>query len=1229
MSAMTETGQASPPRELREERKVVSALFADLVGSTRLGDQLDSEEVKLIVGDAIAQVVTEVERLGGHVKDLAGDGVLAFFGAPISYEDDAERAVRVGLRIVEELGAYANEVEQAWGVDGFGVRVGVCTGPVVLGQLGTGARVEYAAFGDTVNTAARLQAAAKPGSVLVDAGTRRQLEPLFEWDEPIALELKGKSERVEASAVLSERPGASRRRGLEGVETQLVGRRRELEVGGEAVERVLGGSGGVLFVTGEAGIGKSRLLVEIRNLFESSSAATGKPLWLEGRCISYGDSLPYWPFRDLLREWIGAGRDEPELRVRVALRRNVERIFGAQTPEFYPYLGSLLGLTLEPEAEARLATLAPESLQYRTFEVVETLLRRLAEAGPVAVVLEDLHWADATSIQLVEQLLRAAEESALLLVVAQRNERDHTSWRLRELAAREFPHLTRELALEPLAEDAEAELLASLLAGASLPEELTQRLLDQADGNPFYLEELVRSLIDAGALVHEADSWRFDGAATIDVPPTVEKVLLARIDRLPADCHRVLTAASTLGRRFGLPLLEGVVDSNGAVREALHELQRLDLIRETRRWPQPEYRFKHALTQEAAYRTLLAEPRRELHRRAAEWLERSDAESHAELLGLLAYHWLAAEDEEKAISYLARAGDQARQEHALDEAIEHYRNLLPLLERRDERREIALVLFKLALALHMTLRFAEANEAYARAFQHWRPPEDRSETATETLRMAASYVPSNPDPTSAGWWPDIQLNMQLFDRLVEAWPEQTIVPSLAESWEIADDGLRYVFHLREGLAWSDGTPLTANDIEYGVKRVLNPDQPGASVSVYFVLENGEDYYLRRNSDASRIGVRALDDRTVEFRLVAPAPYFMSVVNRPDGGPQPRQSIERDGNAWVEPDRQVVSGPFRQLERTPERLVLVRNDAYDGARTGNVGRVEYVRAQADDARELFERGELDLVRVMYTPQTADHVRSGGEAPGPLTWLAYLGFDHSNPLLGDVELRRALSQAIDRDALDAACPLNLVAATGGVVPPALHGHTPEIAPRLDPGRAREHLARSKAAAGTELVLGGQDVWEPLLDVVAEGWRDVLGLDVQLDLWPSVQSAASEGRALAGAPLERAPIAVLGWLPGYPDPEYMLRLLLHSNALTNAGRYTDSHFDDLIERARRARSDRERLELFHAADRYAVTDGIGLIPLVYGRSTAFLQPWVKGWWEFAKSSAPYADLVVERPA
>ena len=705
--------------------------------------------------------------------------------------------------------------------------------------------------------------------------------------------------------------------------------------------------------------------------------------------------------------------------------------------------------------------------------------------------------------------------------------------------------MTNELALEPLSGEADRELLAALVGEGTLPAELEKRVLAEAEGNPFYLEELVRSLADAGALVREGDGWRFDHDVPVEIPASVEKVILARIDRLPDACRDVLTAASALGRRFGLPLLEGVVDANGSVVEALHELQRADLVRAGRRWPQPEYRFKHALIQEAAYRTLLAERRRSLHRRAAAWLEQQYADNPEEVLGLLAHHALAADDEDKAVAHLARAGDRARQEYALDEAIGHYRALLPLLERRGERREMALVLFNLALALHTSLRFREANEAYQRAFGLWEPPAPSAAT-TATLRVATSFLPNDPDPLTAIAWPNIQLCMQLFDRLVEAWPERTIVPGLAERWEISEDGLRYIFHLREGLTWSDGEPLTAGDVEFGIKRVLDPERPGSSVAIYFVLENGQDYYVRRNADSGRIGVRALDDRTVEFRLAAPAPYFMSVMNRPDGGPQPRHAVERDGEGWTEIGRQVVSGPLRIESRDDERLVLVRREDYRGRRPGNVGRFEYVRSTIGDAMGPYGRDELDMVTVRYTPRLADlmPVAPADAVVGQAAWTAYLAFDHSDPAVANVDFRRALAHAIDRERLASKLPENLVVATGGLVPPALQGHTPEIAPRFDPDLARELLARSGVSGG--LRLAGLEDWEAIIETIAEGWRDALGLEVTTPTW-------TPDRAWKLVrPWEElvAPIVVTGWLPGYADPEYYLRLLLHSESKTNEG-------------------------------------------------------------------------------
>ncbi len=1223
-----ETGHLLVTSAMREERKVVTAVFADVVGSAALGERLDPEEAKLIVGEAVARIVQAVEEFGGTVKDLAGDGVLALFGAPVSHEDDAERAVRAALRITREISAYAREVSEAWGIEGFGVRVGVDTGPVVLGPVGAGGRVEYGAYGDTVNTAARLEAAAEPGTVLAGPATFRIVEALFEWGDPKALELKGKSHPVQAREVRGARPATARARGLRRFQAPVVGRERELAVCRRVVEEVLAGSGGILFLAGEAGIGKSRLLSEMRDLLETLGGATDRPpLWLEGRCVSYGESLPYWPFRDLLREWLGAGTDQPELRVRVALRKNAEQLFGDRVLEVYPYLGAMMGLALEPEAAARLAELSPEALRYRTFEVVGTLLGRLAEDRPVIVAIEDLHWADPTSIQLVERLLPVTEEAAVLLAFTQRLERDHPSWEVKERASRQLPHRTREISLESLSDEADRELLHALVGAGTLPPEREASLLAHAEGNPFYLEELIGSLVDAGALVRAEEGWRFEHEVRFDLPETVEKVILARIDRLTPRCHDALTAASVLGRTFGLPLLEGVTGGDGNLRDALSELQRLDLIREGRRWPQPEYRFKHALIQEAAYRTLLVEKRTQLHRRAAEWLEGRHQENQEEVYGILAHHWLAANDEDKAIAYLTRAGDKARLEYALDEAIGHYRELLPLLERRGEEQAVAMVLFKLALALHTSLRFGEANETYQHAFEYWQPPEPwpgPQDAHLARLRIATSYLPNDPDPKSAIAWPNIQLCMQLFDRLVEQWPERTIVPSLADRWEISDDGLRYVFHLQEGLRWSDGEPLTAHDVEFGIKRVLNPESPGSSVAIYFVLENGREYYLGNNQDADRIGVKALDDRTVEFRLVAPAPYFMSVMNRPDGGPQPRHAIEARGRAWTELGSQVVSGPFTITRRDDDQVWLGRWRQADAGHptphAGNVGQVEYVRCLPGEAIEPYGRDDLDLIAVRYTPRIADLVPA--EVPdaqvGPAAWSGYLAFDHRGPTTSNLELRRALAHAVDRGALAGAMPLNMVLATGGVVPPALQGHTPDIALRFDPELAGEYLQRSGFTG--DLAVACLDEVLPLLHPVIESWRSALGLRVEARPW----RLADTGKVID--PTKVAPIYFTGWLPGYPDPEYYLRLLFHSDSRTNEGGFAYAPLDDLIERARQERIDRSRLELFHQADRMAVADRVAVIPLVYGRSLAVVKPWVKGWWEFGKTSSSFADLIVE---
>jgi ABC-type oligopeptide transport system substrate-binding subunit len=344
------------------------------------------------------------------------------------------------------------------------------------------------------------------------------------------------------------------------------------------------------------------------------------------------------------------------------------------------------------------------------------------------------------------------------------------------------------------------------------------------------------------------------------------------------------------------------------------------------------------------------------------------------------------------------------------------------------------------------------------------------------------------------------------------------------------------------------------------------------------------------------------------------------MNRPDAGPQPRHAIERDGDAWTESGGQVVSGPFAVEERTGDTVRLRRRADYQGHRSGNVAEVELYRADISASLPRYEREETDMVLVRYTPRLADLMPDAARPDaslGAAAWSAYVRFDHRNPVTGNIHLRRALAHAVDREALATAKAANLVVATGGVVPPALQGHTPEIALRYDPDLAREHLARSGFAGRLELA--GATAWEPILRVIADSWQEAFGDRLDVGWWTWLDDEIGTPR------VEAAPLRLTGWLPGYADPEYYLRLLFQSTSRTNEGGFADPVFDELIERARQERSDRGRLERFHEADRYAIADRVAVIPLVYGRSTAFVHPHVRGWWEFGKTSASFADLTV----
>jgi class 3 adenylate cyclase len=533
------------------ERRPITVLFADIVGSTAIAERLDPEDWTAIVSRALASMNTTIERYDGTIARLMGDGVLAFFGAPIAHEDDPVRAVRCGLdmaRAVDELSAELNAKEP---ID-LRVRVGINTGPVVVGVVGTETAHEYTAMGDAVNVAARMQALARPGTVLVSGATHRFIAALVESVDVGPLDLKGKTNAVQAYEVTGLKEGATGR-GLTGIHAPMIGRDAQLARLTELFGIARAGQGRVVSILGEPGIGKSRLLSEFRASVESGDSSVR---WVEGRCLSYGQTLPYHLVLDVVRSVIGVSASANEPEVRDALERTMRELLGDGWAEPYAYLGHLLSLKLDPEAQARLSVLDREAIKRYVASLLQ-VVRAISSRGPLVLVFEDLHWADAASTDALLMLMPLAADLPLLSILSSRRDRDAVGWRLVSGARDLFGDALTEIRLDPLSSDQARSLVANLLEIESLPQKTRDLILSKAEGNPFFVEEVIRMLIDRGAIRREGNSWIATASvAGVEIPDTLQGLLLERIDRLPKESRRTLRVASVIGRQFGLTILE-------------------------------------------------------------------------------------------------------------------------------------------------------------------------------------------------------------------------------------------------------------------------------------------------------------------------------------------------------------------------------------------------------------------------------------------------------------------------------------------------------------------------------------------------------------------------------------------------------------------------------------------------------------------------------------------------
>jgi class 3 adenylate cyclase/tetratricopeptide (TPR) repeat protein len=679
---------------LEGERKQVTVLFADLKGSMELLADRDPEEARQLLDPVLERMMTAVHRYEGTVNQVMGDGIMALFGAPIAHEDHAVRACYAALAMQEAIRRYSEEVRRAHGIE-VQIRVGLNSGEVVVRAIGNDLHMDYSAIGQTTHLAARMEQLAPPGSIRLTADTLRLAEGWVQLTPLGPVPVKGLPEPVEVCELVGAGPARTRlqafaARGL----TPFVGQQVELAALHQALERAGAGHGQVVAVIGEPGVGKTRLFHE----FTQASRTQGW-LLLESNSTPYGKATPYLPVIDLLKAYF-------QLEDRDDGRRMREKLTGrllTQDPALGPSLPAFLALLEVPVEDAHWQALDPAQRRQRTLDALKRLLLRESQVKPLLVVFENLHWIDAETQTFLDGLVESLPAARLLLLVNYRPEYQH-GWGTKAYYT--------QLWLDPLPPASAEAMLQSLLGDdvgtthASPLQTLKQMLIERTQGNPFFLEESVRTLVETQVLVGAPGAYRLAIALpSIQVPATVQAVLAARIDRLPPEEKQLLQTAAVIGTEVPLALLQAIAN---APEEGLHrglgQLQAAKFLYETRLFPEHAYTFKHALTQQVAYETLLQERRRTLHARIVEALEALAGDRLAEQVERLAHHALRGGIWDKALVYGRQAGEKAMARSAYREAVGYFEQALSVLPHLPEQRDTREQAIDLRLALRSALR---------------------------------------------------------------------------------------------------------------------------------------------------------------------------------------------------------------------------------------------------------------------------------------------------------------------------------------------------------------------------------------------------------------------------------------------------------------------------------------------------------------------------------------------
>jgi len=683
---------------LQGERKLVTVLFVDVSGFTALSEKLDPEDVHGLMDRAFELMLGEVHRYEGTVNQFLGDGLMALFGAPIAHEDHPARAVHAALGIQHALGAYRDELSARRGIE-FRIRMGLNSGAVVVGKIGDNLRMDYTAVGDTTNLAARLLALAEPGQILVSEDIVKAVGAYFALEPLGEVSVKGKAlpvrpYRVEGTRGVRSRLEAESERGL----TPLVGREHEQALLRDSFAEAQEGRGQAVFVYGEAGIGKSRLLLEFRRHAETMGAR-----WILGRCVSYGHTIAHVPVLDLMRDLFGIKEGDGMETMGEKIADGV-RSAGDGVTWTAPFLRSLF--SLDPE-DATVKAMIPAQRKGRTTEGVRDLLLAYATERPLVLVVEDLHWIDSHSEDILRLLLDGMAAGSLMVVLTYRPGYAQTFG--------ERTYFTR-ITLRALPEAQTAAMVQRALRG-DVPADACLLIARKAEGNPLFVEELAKSLVEDGALERVGEGYRLvRPLADAHIPETIQGVIMARIDRLPEASKTALQIASVIGREFTARLVERVAALECEARQALGELRTVELIYEKARSPELEYMFKHALTHDVAYESLLRQSRRELHHRTGRVIEELYADRLPEFYETLAFHFTRGEAWPQAVDYLLKSALKARASFDYAEGRRLCAEATEILQRRGGApRELARAHEMLGDLESLLGRLDPANEAYEQA----------------------------------------------------------------------------------------------------------------------------------------------------------------------------------------------------------------------------------------------------------------------------------------------------------------------------------------------------------------------------------------------------------------------------------------------------------------------------------------------------------------------------------